>query len=532
MQVRLTDTLATALLFLCLLSSCVPGQVTSAQASNPPPPAPVPVVMVHGFSSNSTAWSTYLGTQGFLAQAGIPGFAVGDGQFPGAMNTGRIENPTGRTNTIDENAHILGDYIAAVKAATGASQVDLLAHSMGGLISRYYIAQVMEERDVRQLIMLGSPMAGTECANLPASLGLYLPAVLEIRPSYVRGIFNPLVNDRRGVPFSALAGIPIKETFQSPCTGVPTDLAVSQASVVGIPVELVEMPVLHTSLNTSEEVFNQFVLPRLLSPPVVEEHAPAAENPELQFTRIFNGQVPAGGQTQVTVQVDAGVSVASFALYDTTRSLGVTVRGVSGNEIPLSAEANGLVIVEDPATLFYLGYGFQNPKPGAWQVMLHATDETPASGAEFALTAHFEGGPKLEAEAIPVLPRPGEVVELSARLEIDEQPLVIETAQAIIRDPQGETTAMDLSLSGGEAGGSWKPLAPGLYGIDLQVQGRSVDGTLIERTAFFSIQAQPAPAGPDRLTLLVLAVAGPLLLAVGLPVIIWRRWKSREISQR
>ncbi len=525
----LARTLTAALLFLFLLSSGDPGQVASALAPYPQlqPLDPVPVVMVHGFSSNSNAWSAYLGTEGFLAQAGIPGFAVGDGQFPGAMNTGRIENPTDRTNTIDENARILGDYIDAVKEATGATQVDLLAHSMGGLISRYYIARVMEERDVRQLIMLGSPMAGTECANLPASLGFYLPAVLEIRPSYVLGIFNPMVNNRRGVPFSALAGIPIQEQFQSPCTGVPTDLAVSRASVAGIPLELFEMQILHTSLNTSQDVFEEFVLPRLLVPPVQEDPAPAAKIQQLQFTRIFVGQVPAGGQAEVTVQVDAGVRVASFALYDLTRSLAVTVRGASGNEIPLSVDTNGLVVVEDPAALFYLGYGFQNPNPGAWQVTLQATDATPASGTEYALTANFEGGPYVEVEATPVLPRFGQLVALSSRLEIDGMPLTIEKASAVIRDPLGETTWLDLNLSEGEAGGTWKPPAPGLYGIDLQVQGRAVDGAIVERTAFLSIQAQPEPAGSDRLALLLMAVLGPLVLAAGLVVVFWRRRKAR-----
>lgn len=54
---------------------------------------------------------------------------------------------------------------------------------MGGLIARYYIDRVMTSRDIAQLLMLGSPMAGTDCADLPASLGLYLPASLEIRPA-------------------------------------------------------------------------------------------------------------------------------------------------------------------------------------------------------------------------------------------------------------------------------------------------------------------------------------------------------------
>jgi len=186
---------------------------------------PRPVVMVHGFSSSWEAWTNYLGPSGYLAQHGLAGFAVGDGQVPGTMNTGNLAEPTQPTNTIFENAAILGEYIDQVKQRTGAQTVDLIAHSMGGLIARGYIDRVMTERDVAQLIMLGSPMAGTDCANLPASLGLYLPATLELRPSYVRQIFNPQVSHRHGVAFHALAGVPILEGFKSPCTDVPTDLA-------------------------------------------------------------------------------------------------------------------------------------------------------------------------------------------------------------------------------------------------------------------------------------------------------------------
>ena len=371
-----------------------------------------PVVMVHGFSSDWTAWTDYLGSDGYLAEVGIGAFAVGDGQFPGAMNTGSFAAPSQRTNTIAENAAILGQYIASVKKSTGAQQVDLIAHSMGGLISRYYIDRVMQGRDVAQLIMLGSPMAGTDCADLPAALGLYLPATLEIRPSYVEGIFNRQITHRHGVPFHALAGVPILEAFKSPCTAVPTDLAVSQESVTAIPLQATQLPILHIELNTSREVFDQFVMP-LLEQPAGAFHAepdpapPGSNQETLQFTRVYTGHIAAGASQEVIIPIDAGVSVASFALYDTTRTISVTVTGATGNVIALSPEKNGLVVVKDPATLFYLGYGFQNPRAGVWRVRLQATHQTPSSGADYALTAHFAGGATLKAGP-EYFPAPGE----------------------------------------------------------------------------------------------------------------------------
>ena len=131
--------------------------------------SPRPVVLAHGFISSADAWVAYLDSNGFLASAGLEGFAVGDGQVEGKFNTGNIADPTGKTNTIAQNAEILARYISNVKKLTGAQQVDLVGHSMGGLISRYYIDRLMAERDVAQLIMLGTPQNGSDCANLPAA---------------------------------------------------------------------------------------------------------------------------------------------------------------------------------------------------------------------------------------------------------------------------------------------------------------------------------------------------------------------------
>ena len=488
---------------------------------------PRPAVLVHGFSSSWEAWVSYLGPDGFLARSGLQGFAVGDGQVPGTMNTGSLVEPTGRTNTIAENAAILGETIANVKKATGAQQVDLIAHSMGGLISRYYIDRVMQERDVAQLIMLGSPMAGTDCAELPVALGLYLPAALEIRPSYVQDIFNRQITHRHGVPFRALAGVPILEAFKSPCTEVPTDLAVSLKSVTAILLETEQMPVLHTELNLSQQVFDGFVKPLLQTPPggYPQEPDPSPVLPErerLQFTRVFSGHIQAGSSQEITIQIDAGVAVASFALYDTTRSLAVSVRGASGNVIELSPENNGLVVVDDPASLIYLGYGFQNPGPGAWNVSLLSTNETPESGADYALTAYFVGGVELNAQSSTLLPRVNENVRFNASLDLGGQPVDLEEAQAEIRGPDGSLEALPLRISAGQAVADWKPRAPGLYGVTLRVAGLTADGAPVERTAFLSVEAQPL----ESLTGLARGLSAAAILAVGLlSAVGLRKWR-------
>ncbi|HSF81886.1 MAG TPA: alpha/beta fold hydrolase [Anaerolineales bacterium] len=517
-----------------VVSASVAGQPEILSA--PVQVNPRPVVLVHGFSSSWEAWTNYLGSSGYLASIGISGFAVGDGQVEGVMNTGRIEAPALRTNTIAENAAILGEYIENVKTLTGAQKVDLLGHSMGGLISRYYIDRVMAEVDVAQLIMLGSPMAGSECANLPASLGLYLPAMLEIRPAYVKGVFNQQIVQRNGIPFHALAGVPLLEPIQSPCTAVPSDLVVSRESVGAIPLDLSEIGVLHVDLNTSAEVFNSYVKPLLQTPPggyeqTIDVSVPIAETTAIQFTRVFTGHLALGETRELTIQIDPGVTVASFALFDTTRSLDVNVRGASGNEITLDPVANGFRVVDDPASLVYLGYGFNNPRPGAWVVKLLTTAATPASGADYALTARYQGGATLLAQTSQLLPPLGEPVEITAQFQLDGQTLAVDTAQAVIRAPDNSEFTLDLALDGSQYQAVFEPEQPGFYDIQVRFSGILPTGEAVERTAFLVAQVQPVETSlPERSTLAIFLVGlilGGLLLALVLAGLIWRIRRRR-----
>lgn len=482
--------------------------------------SPRPVVFVHGFGSSAEAWINYLGGKGFLSTFGVRGFAVGDGQVAGKLNLGNLANPTGSTETIRSNAAILRDYIAGVKQATGAQMVDLIAHSMGNLVSRYYIDRVMPGRDVAQMIMLGPPNQGTDCAYLPSSLGYYLPAALEIRPSYVRNIFNPQITKRHGIPFTIIAGTPISDQLQSPCTGVPTDLAIAVDSAAGIQASLTRTDALHTDLNTSERVFAELIRPLLQktagefpNEPDPQPTPRAAD--DVQFARVFSGHVDAGTSATFTVNID-NVAVANFALFDPTRSLTVTVRGATGNVIALDPTRNGLVVVRDPETLVYLGYGFNNPRPGPWQVTLQATDLTPRTGADFALTAQFKGGAILKAQASPLLPKVDEPVQIAARLELGGQSLAMREANTRVRFPDGSNKNVALAANGNEWRATFNPQLPGLYGIDVVVSGNTPDGLLIERSAFLSVEAQPTAEQFVPIQLgIYFAIGALVMLAIG-----------------
>ncbi|MBI5029580.1 MAG: hypothetical protein HZB51_03575 [Chloroflexi bacterium] len=493
--------------------------------------SPRPVVFVHGFGSSAEAWTTYLGDKGFLASIGVRGFAVGDGQVPGKLNLGDLANPTKTTGTIQSNAETLRDHIAAVKKLTGAQMIDLIAHSMGNLVSRYYIDRVMPGRDVAQMIMLGPPNQGTDCAYLPSSIGYYLPAALEIRPSYVRHVFNPQITHRHGIPFSIIAGTPIVEQLQSPCTSVPSDLAIALDSASGIKAPIQQVEIWHTDLNASERVFGDFVKP-LLQKSVGEfsaEPDPVPATPpeeQLQFTRVFTGHVDTGSSATHTINID-NVTVASFALFDSTRSLTVTVRGAAGNVIALDPTRNGLVVVKNPDTLVYLGYGFNNPRPGPWQVTLQTTDATPRNGADYAIAAQFKGGAILRTQATTLLPKTGEAVQFSARLDVGGQSLTIREAQARIRYPDGTLKDVALAADGAEWRSSWRAEAPGLYGVDLMVNGNAPDGTVIERGAFLSVEVQPTAQQFQPVQTVLITSLGIVALIISAIVILLFRRRAR-----
>lgn len=465
---------------------------------------PRPVVMVHGFNADFHTWDNYLGPQGYLAAIGLDAFAVGDGQVEGAMNTGSLGNPAARTNSIAQNAAILKEYIDNVQQVTGAEKVDLLVHSMGGLISRYYLDRVMTETNVAQLIILGTPMAGSSCANLPAALGLLLPATLEIQPAYMNNVFNQQIVHRRGVPFHALAGTKLLDELQSPCTPVPSDLVVAVDSVKAIPMPVQEIDLLHTELNTSPRVFEEFVKPLLQTPPgrfETAEDLPTRGTPAAsqQFTRVYTGHLNPGETQEIVINIDANVTVANFALYDTSRSLEVAVTGASGNTIKLDTETNGLIKVEDPSTLFYLGYGFRQPRPGRWVVTLLTTENTLPTGADYAIMAVFDGGATLSARTDLTVPALNEPVNVSADLSADGQPVALQSAQVILRKPDGSVEMLDMSISGNTAALEIVPRASGIYGIEVSVSALAAEGIPVDRAAFLSFEVQP----PDEQFVLV-----------------------------
>lgn len=72
-----------------------------------------------------------------------------------------FEFPYDFRRSVEYNASALANRINVVKGMTGAQKVDIVAHSLGGLVAKQYLKDFADSNDVGTLIMIGTPQLGT-----------------------------------------------------------------------------------------------------------------------------------------------------------------------------------------------------------------------------------------------------------------------------------------------------------------------------------------------------------------------------------
>jgi pimeloyl-ACP methyl ester carboxylesterase len=245
--------------------------------------APKPLVLVHGLWSNWKAWETWQNILTTSHSYDWKAFPVGEKSEHGRMNTGGSFMSTDPTNSIAENARELEKYIKYAQEDRNAWHVDIVAHSMGGLISRYYISQIMPPNSqdgrpqVSKLVMLGTPNLGSPCADYMNGafemLGKNVEAVRQLRTDYAVG-FNRINTSRKGVRFSALAG----EVLPTICYANDwNDGVVTVPSAIWNVADSAKSKNLHTDLTGTSD-FSSFVKPRVAIGPK-GNHNPDAQAP-------------------------------------------------------------------------------------------------------------------------------------------------------------------------------------------------------------------------------------------------------------
>ena len=131
-----------------MLALCLAGAALTPAASF----AVDPILFVHGWSRTASDWNTMKAN---FEKDGWPKKYLSAYSY----NTSTSNKTTAETTVKSE--------VEKLKKETGASKVDIIAHSMGSLNTRWYIKFVAGgEANVDDWVSLGGPNHGTEFANL------------------------------------------------------------------------------------------------------------------------------------------------------------------------------------------------------------------------------------------------------------------------------------------------------------------------------------------------------------------------------
>ena len=110
-------------------------------------PESPPVLLIHGF----------LGTRGSMYM--LERRLVDDGFVVVSFNIGTLN-----VRDIRRSAFLIHRKIERILAQTPSQKIDIIGHSMGGLIGLYYVKKLGGHVRVRKLIMMGTPLRGTWAA--------------------------------------------------------------------------------------------------------------------------------------------------------------------------------------------------------------------------------------------------------------------------------------------------------------------------------------------------------------------------------
>jgi triacylglycerol lipase len=124
--------------------------------------AATPILLVHGFIENHAIFSVM---ERALRRRGF--------QMLTAYDYGLL------THSIPRAAIRLGETIERLVTQSGYERINVIGHSLGGLITRYYVQRLGGDSWVHTLVTLGTPHQGTQLARTAP----LLPLVRQLTPS-------------------------------------------------------------------------------------------------------------------------------------------------------------------------------------------------------------------------------------------------------------------------------------------------------------------------------------------------------------
>ena len=198
-----------------------------------------PVLIIHGF----------LGTRGSMYM--LERRLVEDGFVVVSFNLGTLN-----VRDIRRSAFLIHRKIERILAQTPSQRLDIIGHSMGGLIGLYYVKKLGGHARVRKLIMMGTPVRGTWAALAGVmTLGLWSTSSWQLLP--------------RSRFLDELAQGPTPPNVEIHTIAAARDWVVPLGTTRLPGANVMTVPLGHSSLVVSEEVYRRVV--NTLRPPRLPE---------------------------------------------------------------------------------------------------------------------------------------------------------------------------------------------------------------------------------------------------------------------
>lgn len=199
------------------------------------PASEPPVLIIHGF----------LGTRGSMYM--LERRLVEDGFVVVSFNLGTLN-----VRDIRRSAFLIHRKIERILAQTPSQRIDIIGHSMGGLIGLYYVKKLGGHARVRKLIMMGTPVRGTWVALMGVmTLGLWSTSSWQLLP--------------RSRFLDELAQGPLPPGVEVHTIAAARDWVVPLPTTRISGANATTVPLGHSSLVVSEEVYRRVV--HTLRPP-------------------------------------------------------------------------------------------------------------------------------------------------------------------------------------------------------------------------------------------------------------------------
>jgi triacylglycerol lipase len=134
----------------------------------------LPVLLIHGYAEDATIWKKW---EDMLRKDGIQFFTV------------TFKDSDDKCGSAEQHAKELEKIVQDIKQQSGAQKLNIVGHSKGGLDARVFL-DITDTRDVANLIMIGTPNAGSPAAETNDACA---PAVFDLRPgaNATKAVMNP-----------------------------------------------------------------------------------------------------------------------------------------------------------------------------------------------------------------------------------------------------------------------------------------------------------------------------------------------------